>query len=62
LRVVNAESGAVIVFEVSFGEVTVQMGLADVVELAVDGAFEQRKERLDGIGVMKPASADILLI
>ena len=39
-----------------------QMSLADVVELAVDGPFQQRKERLDGVGMMKTASPRVLIL
>jgi hypothetical protein len=40
LRIVDPERDAVIVFEVRFGEIAVQVRLANVMELAVDGALE----------------------
>ena len=50
-----------VVFEIGFAKVAVQVSLADVVELAVNGALEQRKKAFNRIRVMEPASADILV-
>ena len=50
-----------VVFEIGFGEVTMQMSLADMVELPVNGPLEQSEEPLDRVGVVKAASAHIFV-
>jgi len=50
-----------VVFEIGLGEIAMKMRLADTVELTINGTLEQREERFDDIGVMKAASADVLL-
>jgi hypothetical protein len=61
LRVVIAERFAVIEFEVGFGEVAMQVSLADVVELPVNRPFEEHEEPLDGVGMVETASPHILI-
>ena len=61
IRVVEPERSPVIVFEVRFGKVAVQVRFADVVELPVHGALEQREERLDCVGVVEAARANVLV-
>src|SRR5207248_112439 len=51
---------AAVVPEIEFREVAVQMGFADMVEVAIDAALH-REERLDRVGMVKPASANILV-
>jgi hypothetical protein len=51
LYVIDAELNPIAVAEIEFGEVAVQMGLADVKIAAVDPALQGREETLDGIGV-----------
>ena len=55
------ERRAVVVFEIHLSQITVQMGLADVVESAVDHPLEQAKNDFDRIGVVEAASADVLV-
>jgi hypothetical protein len=47
--VVKAECGAMVEFEICFGKVTMQMSLADAVELAVNRSLEQPKETFSTI-------------
>jgi hypothetical protein len=42
--VVNAKRGTVIVFEIGFRKVAVQMGFVDMVELPIYGALQYREE------------------
>jgi hypothetical protein len=51
LNVVDSERDSLIVSEVEFGEVTVQMFLADMLINAVDAALEDREVPLGSIGV-----------
>jgi len=47
--------------KIELGEVAVKVGLADVVERAVDAALQQREVALDRIGMMEAARFDIFL-
>jgi hypothetical protein len=50
-----------VVFEIGFREVAMQMRLANVVELSVNGPLEQSNEAFDRVGMVETASADILI-
>jgi hypothetical protein len=51
----------VVVLEVRFGEVAMQVRFADVVELPVHGSLQYGEERLDGVGVMEAAGSNVLV-
>ena len=61
LRVIEAERGPVIALEGGFGEIAMQVSLADVMELPVNGPLEQSEERLDRVGMMEAAGPNILV-
>ena len=61
MRIVDPERGAVVVFEIRFGQVAVQMRLTDMMELAIDSALEQANKAFDGICMVETASANVLV-
>ena len=57
--IVDAEADPVVVSEIEFGRVAVQVRFADVEIAAVDAALEDRKEILDRVGVPERGPARI---
>lgn len=53
-NIVDAKLFAMAIAEIKLREVTVQVGLADVLINAVHAAFQDRKEALDGVGADDP--------
>ena len=52
----EAKRGAVVVSEIEFAEVTLQVSLRDMVIDAIDTALEDREVPLDGVGVRVAAN------
>jgi hypothetical protein len=59
--VFHAQCDPLVVSEIEFAKIPFQVVLADVVKRADNPALEDREIALDGVGVVKAASANIFL-
>ena len=50
-----------VVFEVRFGEIAVQVRFADMMKLPVHGTFQQREEQLNRVGMVEAARPNVFV-
>lgn len=58
--VIDAEGDAVVLVEVKFRQIAVNVGFADMVEVAIDAALQDGERTFHGVGMNEAAPGDII--